>query len=68
LWKYFRQASIFGEVSPGKKRNTFQQAIESRQSYTKLYKAVQQRFGSVSVFVSILVDETAIFWAEGDSW
>ncbi len=59
---------MFGEVSPEKKRSTFQQAIGSRQSYTKLYKAVQQRFGSVSVFVSILVDEAAIFWAEGDGW
>jgi len=53
-------------VSPEKKRSTLQQAIESRQSYTKLYKAVQQRFVSVSVFVSILVDEAAILGANGD--
>jgi hypothetical protein len=33
-----------------------------------LYKAVQQRFGSVSVFVSTLVDEAAIFWKKGDRW
>jgi hypothetical protein len=33
-----------------------------------LYKAVQQRFVSVSVFVSIFVDEAAIFGAKGDGW